>query len=253
VRVLSLGAGVQSTALLMLVLEGRVQADCAIFADTQAEPQEVYRHLWEVCAKRAETAGFPLYIVSAGDLAEDAAGRITTRIPAFVGEGMMPRQCTRDYKLVPIRQQIRKLTGGKPAVQLMGISLDEVERMKTSPVKWLSMEYPLIFDMQWTRWDCQRYLQGMGIDAPKSACVFCPYHSDSMWRSLDPVDFEVAAQFEERLQRTALLPDLTRAEALRGVPYLHRSRMLLREVDFTTPEDHGQVNWLNECEGVCGV
>jgi hypothetical protein len=41
-RIISLGAGVQSSAMLLMALEGRFEdmPDCAIFADTQDEPKE---------------------------------------------------------------------------------------------------------------------------------------------------------------------------------------------------------------------
>jgi len=46
-RVLSLGAGVQSTTLALMAAHGEVgpMPDCAIFADTGWEPQAVYDHL----------------------------------------------------------------------------------------------------------------------------------------------------------------------------------------------------------------
>lgn len=46
IRTLSLGAGVQSTTLLLLALEGALpKPDYAIFADTKWEPKRVYEHL----------------------------------------------------------------------------------------------------------------------------------------------------------------------------------------------------------------
>lgn len=44
-RVLSLGAGVQSSTLLPMAIEGELQIDRAIFADTQWEPRAVYQWL----------------------------------------------------------------------------------------------------------------------------------------------------------------------------------------------------------------
>ncbi len=46
-RVLSLGAGVQSTTLALMAAHGVVgpMPDCAIFADTGWEPKAVYDHL----------------------------------------------------------------------------------------------------------------------------------------------------------------------------------------------------------------
>ncbi|WSA82652.1 hypothetical protein OG930_06905 [Streptomyces sp. NBC_01799] len=45
-KVLSLGAGVQSTCLLLMAAEGHLPGlDVAIFADTGWEPRAVYDHL----------------------------------------------------------------------------------------------------------------------------------------------------------------------------------------------------------------
>ena len=46
-RVLSLGAGVQSTTLALMAAHGEIgpMPDCAIFADTGWEPNAVYEHL----------------------------------------------------------------------------------------------------------------------------------------------------------------------------------------------------------------
>ncbi|MFQ5591612.1 MAG: hypothetical protein ACE5HE_10650 [Phycisphaerae bacterium] len=45
-RILNLGAGVQSTTLAFMAHNGAIPAfDYAIFADTQGEPKAVYAHL----------------------------------------------------------------------------------------------------------------------------------------------------------------------------------------------------------------
>jgi len=45
-RVLSLGAGVQSSTLALMVEKGEIpKVDCGIFADVGGEPQTVYDHL----------------------------------------------------------------------------------------------------------------------------------------------------------------------------------------------------------------
>jgi 3'-phosphoadenosine 5'-phosphosulfate sulfotransferase (PAPS reductase)/FAD synthetase len=46
-KVISLGAGVQSTALALMAANGEIgpMPDCAIFADTGWEPEAVYSHL----------------------------------------------------------------------------------------------------------------------------------------------------------------------------------------------------------------
>ncbi|MBR7829257.1 hypothetical protein KDK95_23315 [Actinospica sp. MGRD01-02] len=72
-RILSLGAGRQSTTLLLLAAEGRIgPLDAAIFADTGWEPDAVYEHLDRIEREVAEPAGIPIYRVSAGNIREDA-------------------------------------------------------------------------------------------------------------------------------------------------------------------------------------
>ena len=53
-RVLNLGAGVQSTTLLLMSIRGEIaQLDHAIFADTGWEPKAVYQHLeWAEAASQ---------------------------------------------------------------------------------------------------------------------------------------------------------------------------------------------------------
>jgi hypothetical protein len=98
-RILSLGAGVQSTTLALMVARGEIEPmlDCAIFADTQSEPASVYKHLdW------LETQlPFPVYRVTAGSLRAEIFGamrgenRMDARPPFFTrAGGMLRRQCT---------------------------------------------------------------------------------------------------------------------------------------------------------------
>lgn len=117
-RVLSLGAGRQSSALAMMSARGELpKLDAAIFSDTGAEPQAVYDHLDRLEREVLEPAGIPLYRVSYGNLGDDLLDldRLAM-IPAFTlspdGEqGMLGRKCTQRYKLSPILAQVRLLLG----------------------------------------------------------------------------------------------------------------------------------------------
>lgn len=40
---------------------------------------------------------------------------------------------------------------------------------------------------------------------------------------------------------------------IRGEVYLHRSAVPLDQADLSTLADHGQLDRMNECEGMCGV
>ncbi len=87
---------------------------------------------------------------------------------------------------------------------------------------------------------------------PRSACAYCPYHSDNEWRRLrdsEPEAFEKAIAFERQVQHVYKGDEVTR-----GTLFLHRSCVPLDQVDFSTDEDHGQqVMFGNECEGMCEV
>ena len=66
-RFLSLGAGVQSSTLALMIEKGKIpMVDCAIFADTQAESKETYKFL----AWLKTQLSYPVYMVSKGSLTE---------------------------------------------------------------------------------------------------------------------------------------------------------------------------------------
>lgn len=269
-RVLSLGAGVQSTTLALMAAQGEIgpMPDCAIFADTGWEPQAVYRHLdWLRSPGRLP---FPVYVVSAGNirdgLIEGAKGGRWASIPAFtrtvkrngcVSIGMIRRQCTHDHKILPIRRKIRELLGltrrRSPTFpvseQWIGISLDEVMRMKPSFENWQINRWPLI-ERRMTRNDCLLWLSRHGYPLPpKSACIGCPFHSNDRWRHLRDTDPEgwADAVAVDRCIRTGF-------RGIRGEVFLHRDAVPLDQADLRTEADYGQLDlWPNECEGICGV
>ena len=118
-RVLSLGAGVQSTTLALMIEKGEIpMVDCAIFADTMSEPKKVYEHLdW-----LEKQLSYPIYRVTKGNLREDTIKAVNNNVrvamsPFFTRnkktgkKGMMMRQCTQDYKIQPLIKKVRELLG----------------------------------------------------------------------------------------------------------------------------------------------
>lgn len=266
-RVLSLGAGVQSTTIALMMAAGEIApADRAVFADTQSEPASVYTHLeW----LRAQLP-FQVDVVTAGNLGDEILGaargngRNDARPPFYVKNGngtrgILRRQCTGDYKIDVIRKHVRGLLGvkrgarvpkTKHVTQIIGISRDEAGRMRVSQDKWQTNEYPLV-DLRMTRWDCEQWLRRHGFSIPsKSACVFCPYRRIGEWRRMrdeSPADFAKAVEIDEAIRA----PGYGR---LLGECYVHDSMTPLAEVDLSTDAENGQPNlWDDECEGVCGV
>jgi hypothetical protein len=274
-EVLSLGAGVQSSALALMADAGEFgpKPDCAIFADTGGEPEDVYQWL----SKLRGLLSYPVHIVSNGDLAEDSLQLKTSRpkskspgkayvkslMPLFMlspdgTRGMLPRRCTKDYKITPIRREVRRLlkeAGLKASPgavrQWIGISSDEVHRMKDSPVKYINNWYPLIMgDRTFSRQDCIKWMEDKGWGIPKrSACGYCPYHSDAEWSRIardSPESFERAVTLEKSLQK-AYLKD----EFVKGIPYLHASCVPLEKALF---DELNQLDLFGEeCEGMCGL
>ena len=268
-RFLSMGAGVQSSTLLLLSEQGYLPPlTAAVFADTGWEPAAVYRHL----ERLAELTDIPIVRVSAGNLRDDTMAGINTSghpfldIPAFSVLGITKRQCTQNYKIQPIRQWIRRRIGGKGrAEQWIGISRDEIHRMKPNDVKWLKNRWPLV-ELGMSRADCLAWWERHypGIVPPKSACLGCPFHSNRVWidlyrRSLKTPDgwreWEETVAVDERLRE----PGYPGTAKLEYPPYLHRSCCPLGEVipELSAREDlqaHFDFDgWGEECSGHCGV
>ena len=130
----------------------------------------------------------------------------------------------------------------------LGISTDEWARMKPSRVKYIENTWPLI-DLEMSRNDCMVWLKDNGHTVPpKSACLGCPYHNNELWR-------EIKTEYPEEFEETCKVDD-----AIRDMPkfkhqqFMHRSCKPLRDVDFRTMEEMGQLNFFtDECEGMCGV
>jgi hypothetical protein len=170
---------------------------------------------------------------------------------------MIRRQCTGEYKIVPIHRKVRDLAGltrrrspdHAVVEQWIGISVDEFVRIKPSREAWQINRWPLV-ERQMTRHDCLTWLERHGYPLPpRSSCIGCPFHSDDEWRRIrdtDPESWDDAVALDRAI-RTGL-------RGIRGEMFLHRSAVPLDEADLSTDADRGQLDlWPNECEGMCGV
>lgn len=273
VTVISLGAGVQSTTMLLMALHGLFdkRPDCAIFADTWSEPAAVYRHL-EWLEQVAAAHRFPIYRAQRGNLKQDIldaaagkAGRVANP-PFFVkggnpeqpeSVGALRRKCTGDYKIDVIVRSIREqllqlrprqhVPKGTRVEQWIGISLDEAARIKPSRHAYIWNRWPLI-EKEMTRSDCLNWLQRHGYpEPPKSACLFCPYHSDAAWLEIkrNPEEWRQVVELDQAI-RTGL-------PKVRGQSFLHRSLQPIDQVVFASQPADSPSFFDDECEGMCGV
>ncbi len=264
---LSYGAGVQSTAMLLMSSKGLLgcpRADVAIFADTGDEPAWVYETLeyaktWSsipIITVRWSTGGLE------ADLREKLAGggKRLAALPIFTPsddgrEAMGRRQCTREYKIQPIERKVRELIGVEPGKRvprgvsvtcLIGISTDEATRMKPNLRPWITNDWPLC-NARMNRSQCEKLLEEHGIPVPyKSSCRYCPYHSNAYWRKMRddyPDDWAKAVAFDAVIRNSS-------AQGYKRPCYVHRQLVPLDEVNLN---DDQMELFENECEGICGV
>ena len=259
--ILSLGAGVQSTAVALMSLHQELPPlDHVIFADTGWEPPATYRHL-DWLASIFSANDIPFHIVRKGNIRDDIVRDGPTRRwiapPVFSHRngktGPLRRQCTQHYKIEPIEQKVRNILGLRKRKhwpkshvvdQWIGFSADEIVRMKRSMRPAVRNVFPLV-DLGMTRGDCIEWLKRHDyLVPPKSSCIGCPYHSDAFWREMKqntPLDFADACAVDDRLR-------LTKKRGVDGTLYLHRSAQPLRDVDLRNAEDRGQLSmFADEC------
>jgi hypothetical protein len=273
-RYISLGAGVQSTAMYLMAVEGELtpMPDFAVFADTQSEPAGVYEHLeW-----LRDTFGhiIPIHRPSKGSLRDaitnatdpNARNRRFASVPFWVEgkdgrEAPGARQCTAEYKIDVIRRFVREQLGlskgeraaGKYRVECwIGISVDEATRAKISRDSWIENRWPLLYDKPMRRGDCLDWMESQGYPRPsRSACTFCPYRGISEWRQMrqdDPASFEDACSVDEMIRVNGTMKGMVNEQ------FVHRSLRPLREVIEDPNYEDRQINLFeNECEGLCGV
>lgn len=261
-RVIQLGAGVQSSTLVEMVIEGDLDypVDLVLFADTGNEPRWVYKQV-EYLRGRCQNAGIEFAVVKKDSqgIVQDAmhsSGRFA-KMPFYIKDSItgkisiMQRQCTKEYKIEPcddyLKDWLLKFHKAKPdklgrryvnrdiyIEQWYGISAEETYRAGKRGQQWQQAVYPLI-DKNMKRADCIKYLLKKCLPVPKkSSCKVCPFHDDEYWLMLSiesPDEFEEACVYDDWLRTPAAKK---RFASLRGDIYLHFSGQPLRSIDFKT-------------------
>lgn len=274
-NVISLGAGKQSSYMLLQALEGKFKfkPDLAIISDTGCEPDYVYEYLdWLIDFVKLEY-DFDIIVVSAGNILRDTLeylngdrsrvaqlplrlekGENRTVIDEETGEtdiiqgttGMLMRQCTNDYKIAPLRRYLQKVRNKRRVRLWIGISLEEMERMTKSNVNYIENYYPLIESRitidQIVNWFKVNQHRTPG----KSACLICPFHSDQYWRRFKkefPAEFEKACHFDDQIRNYP---------KIKKKAYISKHLKPLREIDFSyQPSLFPEL--IEECDGMCGL
>ncbi len=224
-RTFSYGGGVQSTAALVLAVQGKIDFKTFLFANVgdDSEHPATLRYVREVAMPYAAANGIrleELRRVKRDGSEETLYGRLTKAgsrsipIPMRTNDLGAPgtRSCTADFKirLIAKWQRVRGASSENVAVTGLGISVDEFQRARSSSgFDYQTLEYPLIA-LRLSRQDCRNVIERAGLAVPpKSACYFCPFHSLRAWqeqREQEPELFAKSVALEALLnERRAML------------------------------------------------
>ena len=277
-RTISLGAGVQSSAIYRMAVMGEIgpRPDYAIFADTQHEPPWVMESLESL----RKWGDIPIVIATKGELGDEIRKAVGLKeghfanIPFWARSTDNPdvatplrRHCTSDFKIRVVHKKVRELLGLKPGQRAsgkyrveewIGISVDEVMRAKPSRVDFIESRFPLLFDRPMRRAEIKLWLESNGFPIPgKSACIFCPYRKPieyARWRDEEPEVFAQAVEWDEMLRssESGLL------KGMKDAAYIWKDLKPLRELPSVAElegRDDAQLDMFNDgCEtGMCGV
>jgi hypothetical protein len=196
-KILSFGAGVNSTAILVLHATEQYKIDACIFADTKCEHPETYNYLENTIIPFCEKIQLPFHYVSKGDLREYYAKNNT--IPFRVS-----RSCTDQFKIRPIKKFLK--TRYNDYITVLGIDNGEKHRAERyiNQSQNAKFEFPLI-DLEINRGECKRIIKEFGWKVPiKSGCYFCPFTKKQGWINLyrkHPDLFADAEMFEKNSRK----------------------------------------------------
>lgn len=219
IKVVSYGGGVQSTALLVLAAQGKIDNKTFLFCNVgdDSENPDTLQYVRQIATPFAADHGIAVIelqkVLRSGE-PETIYGRITKEgsrsieIPIRMSNGAPGnRSCTADFKVKVVDRWLREHGAKKEHAQVaLGISLDEFQRVKPnmdpSTLAWKENVFPLI-DLRMDRQDCMNVIQRAGLPVPpKSSCYFCPFHRMEVWQEMrqkQPDLFWKAAALEKTI------------------------------------------------------
>jgi len=265
-RVIAYGGGVQSTALCVLAIQGKIgPVDAALFANVgdDSEDPASLAYVKAVTPWFGER-GLPVHTlqrVRRDGAAETLWQRLlrpsrSIDIPVRMADTGSPgnRRCTGDFKIKVLSRWMRQhgASADSPARVLIGISTDEWHRINSRRVSDGEIpEYPLI-DLRLDRAACQRVIAEAGLPVPgKSSCFFCPFHRPAVFAEMArdrPDLFDKACWLESLLNERR---DLLGKDHV----YLTRFGKPLREAVHAAQDqlDFGSIAEAGCDEGYCFV
>uniref|UniRef100_A0A6M3L8R3 Putative phosphoadenosine phosphosulfate n=1 Tax=viral metagenome TaxID=1070528 RepID=A0A6M3L8R3_9ZZZZ len=120
-RILSFGGGVQTTALSILVAQGKVNVDAVVFADTGCEKPETYWYMDTYIKPLYQKLGIPFHSIKA-TANWTKEGLYQYCLSKSIIPDVKHKWCSKGFKALPISRQFPECT------QLIGFSVDEAYR-----------------------------------------------------------------------------------------------------------------------------
>lgn len=235
VQIWSCGGGTQSGAMAVLIGDGRLpKPDLCFMSDTGKERSSTWPFVDNFIRPQLARVGCELIVIKTSEFVSEDYSSLksangTMLLPGFTSQsgqmGKLSGFCSGKWKRDVAERYFRSL-GIKSATNWLGISVDEIRRVRTPHRNWLQLRYPLVFEIRMSRMDCVQLIRAIGWkgDIPHSACYMCPNLSDLEWLDMKqnwPSDFTDACRIESELR----LED----EHF----WLHPSCTPLASVDFT--------------------
>ena len=271
-NVLSFGGGTQSSHILEEHFNGKIDYDYIIFSDTGAEPEFIHDQVAWWQNRQQEVGNTTPFILTTHNSMKRGLEEMLMRyifteyqrfqLPLYFNKitedgeiipgGLMPRQCTSDFKIVPVQQTARNLIkkglGLRPKQPMpkdialivdIGFSFDEMNRVGgyiSHQSQYIYLSYPLIEQGLSTK-DSIQFLKDNGYPDKRSRCYFCPFNCSGDrareigmdWREIiesEPISFLKACYFDEQLRSI----QATGTKNMRSIPYFHFLREPLVDV-----------------------
>jgi len=245
-QVLSYGGGVQTVAMCVLVLKGKLpRPDIIVMADTGREKTSTFDYLDEIVQPALEREGMQVEIAPHTLAKVDLyAHNGDLLLPIYTATGKLPTFCSTEWKQRVVQRYLRS-RGVDQANVWIGFSQDESNRVEraSGDTGWYQRTFPL-YDLGLTRADCAVIIQNHGWPLPSSsACWMCPNMDDHEWHEMKenyPADFAKAVELEQEIREWD------------GEIFLTEHRQPLGQVEFD-PSRHSHKAGRYQCTLGCMI
>ncbi len=201
--------------MAVLIGSGKLERpDLCYMTDTGYEKSSTWPFVDGFIRPQLAKAGCELIVNSTAELVSEDYASIksangTILLPGYTTHsgsiGKLSGFCSGKWKRDVAERYFRSL-GIETAINWLGISVDEIRRVRNQHRNWLSLRYPLVFEIRMSRLDCVQLIRSTGWAGPipNSACYMCPNLADAEWAEMKrdwPGDFEKACQIESELRQ----------------------------------------------------